>query len=99
LGPKEPEKVAKKINLSLRALAKQSQKEIASSSRRNVKISRDDRWIRNFLGTIIIDANDLGQNVLANSTHLDNSLIEKIFKDNPMGQADEQTPIIIVVER
>ena len=46
----------------------------------------------------IIDANDLGQNVLGNSTGLPDRLIEKIMKDNPMGQADEQTPIIIVTE-
>ena len=46
----------------------------------------------------IIDANDLGQNVLGNSTGLPDLLIEKIMKDNPMGQADEQTPIIIVTE-
>ncbi len=49
-----------------------------------------------FQGVAIIDANDLGQNVLGNSTELPNELIEKIFKDNPMGQADEQTPIILV---
>jgi len=95
LGPKDPEKVAKQINLSLRALAKQSQKKIASSP----SAPRDDRWIKNFLGAVIIDANDLGQKVLANSTNLDNRLIEKIFKDNPMGQADEQTPLIVVFER
>ncbi len=53
----------------------------------------------NFLGTVIIDANDLGQNVLGNSTGLDNKLIEKIFKDNPMGQSDEQTPLVIVSEK
>jgi len=50
----------------------------------------------NFLGTTIIDANDLGQNVLGNSTGLRNQLIENIFRDNPMGQTDEQTPISLV---
>ncbi len=49
-----------------------------------------------FLGVVIIDANDLGQNVLGNSTDLDNSLTEKVFADNPMGQAKEQTPLAIV---
>lgn len=52
--------------------------------------------IKNFLGVVIIDANDLGQKVLGNSTNLDNNLIEKIFSDNPMGQTDEQTPLVIV---
>ena len=50
----------------------------------------------NFLGATIIDANDLGQNVLGNSTGLRNQLIENIFRDNPMGQTDEQTPISLV---
>ncbi len=50
----------------------------------------------NFLGVAIIDANDIGQNVLGNSTPLPNTLIEKIFLDNPMGQANEQTPIVVV---
>lgn len=54
--------------------------------------------IQNFQGVVIIDANDLGQKVLANSTNLENSLIEKMFKDNPMGQADEQTPLVVVFE-
>lgn len=50
----------------------------------------------NFLGVAIIDANDLGQNVLANSSTIDNKLIEKIFSDNPLGQEKEQTPLAIV---
>ncbi len=91
LGPKEPQKTAEKISLSLRALAKQSKNEIASS----LSTPRDDRWMERFLGVAIIDANDLGQNVLGNSSGLDNKLIEAIFKDNPMGQADEQTPITV----
>ncbi|MBI3366707.1 asparagine synthase (glutamine-hydrolyzing) [Candidatus Roizmanbacteria bacterium] len=50
----------------------------------------------NFRGVAIIDANDLGQNILGNSTGLDNKLIENIFKDNPMGQSNEQTPLTVV---
>ncbi len=92
LGPKNPEDAAENISLSLRALAKQSNKEIASS----LSAPRDDRLMENFLGVAIIDANDLGQNVLGNSTGLDNKLIEQIFEDNPMGQSNEQTPIVIV---
>ncbi|MBI4004537.1 asparagine synthase (glutamine-hydrolyzing) [Candidatus Roizmanbacteria bacterium] len=52
--------------------------------------------LRNFKGVVIIDANDLGRNVLGNSTGYKNELIENIFRDNPMGQANEQTPIVIV---
>jgi len=53
----------------------------------------------NFLGAAIIDANDLGQNVLGNSTSLESKVIEKIFGDNPMGQANEQTPLTIVFKK
>jgi len=59
----------------------------------------DKKTKENFLGAVIIDANDLGRNVMGNSTDLDDRLIEEIFKDNPMGQADEQTPITIVFEK
>ena len=55
--------------------------------------------VQSFIGTVIIDANDLGQNVLGNSTGLDNKLIESIFKDNPMGQTNEQTPIVVVISQ
>ena len=51
-----------------------------------------------FQGVVVIDANDLGRNVLGNSTSIPNSTIEEIFGDNPMGQGSEQTPITIVVE-
>ena len=46
----------------------------------------------------IIDANDYGINVLGTSRGVDTRLIEKLFKDNPMGQSDEQTPITIVTK-
>lgn len=51
---------------------------------------------KNFQGIVIIDANDLGRNVLGNSTKYKNELVEEIFKDNPMGQSAEQTPLVMV---
>ncbi|MBI2051330.1 asparagine synthase (glutamine-hydrolyzing) [Candidatus Roizmanbacteria bacterium] len=51
-----------------------------------------------FQGVVIIDANDLGQDVLGNSTNISNEKIKKIFRDNPMGQADEQTPLVLVFQ-
>ena len=51
-----------------------------------------------YLGSAIIDANDIGRNVLGNTISLSNKLIEEIFKDNPMGQTNEQTPITIVIK-
>lgn len=47
---------------------------------------------------VIVDANDLGVNILGASSGVDKKLIAKIIKDNPLGQSDEQTPIGIIRE-
>lgn len=48
---------------------------------------------------VIIDANDLGVNVLGKSSKdLSDDFLEKVFRDNPLGQAFEQTPLCIVRE-
>lgn len=45
---------------------------------------------------VIIDANDIGVAIIAVSDNTNPKLIEEMFKDNPLGQTDEQTPIAIV---
>lgn len=46
---------------------------------------------------VIIDANDLGVNVLGRSSKkIDIKFCEAVFKDNPLGQSSEQTPMCIV---
>jgi len=46
---------------------------------------------------VIIDANDLGVNVLGKSNkNISDDFCQKVFKDNPLGQASEQTPLCIV---
>ena len=52
------------------------------------------------LGTpiAIIDANDAGCAVLGASPGVDRHFVERIFADNPLGQAREQTPICVVRE-
>ncbi len=47
-------------------------------------------------GFVVADVNDLGENILGISTGLDKKLILDILKDNPAGQSNEQTPIIII---
>lgn len=45
----------------------------------------------------IIDANDLGVNILGISTkEIPTTTLAAIFKDNPLGQTNEQTPVCIV---
>ena len=46
---------------------------------------------------VIIDANDLGVNVLGRSdSSISKEWCGKIFKDNPLGQTNEQTPLCVV---
>lgn len=46
---------------------------------------------------IIIDANDIGVNILGKpEKDMDDDMLAAIFKDNPLGQESQQTPIAIV---
>jgi hypothetical protein len=46
---------------------------------------------------VIIDANDLGQELLGkSSSDIDEAWACAVFKDNPLGQGTEQTPLCIV---
>lgn len=45
----------------------------------------------------IIDANDLGRSqILAATKRVDQKLLLRLFKKNPAGNADEQTPLVII---
>jgi hypothetical protein len=46
----------------------------------------------------IIDANDAGCAILGASPGVDRRFVERLFADNPLGQAREQTPICVVRE-
>jgi F420-0:gamma-glutamyl ligase len=46
----------------------------------------------------IIDANDAGCAVLGASPGVDRRFVSRLFADNPLGQAREQTPICVVRE-
>jgi F420-0:gamma-glutamyl ligase-like protein len=46
---------------------------------------------------VIVDANDFGVEILGKSDPcLDDALLKQIFKDNPLGQSTQQTPIAVV---
>jgi len=48
-------------------------------------------------GVVIIDANDLGVDILGHSNDIEGKkILAKVFKDNPLGQSSEQTPLCIV---
>lgn len=46
----------------------------------------------------IIDANDAGCAILGTSPGVDRRFVQRLFADNPLGQAGEQTPICVVRE-
>ncbi|MFH1175253.1 MAG: coenzyme F420-0:L-glutamate ligase [bacterium] len=46
--------------------------------------------------TVIIDACDMGVDVLGASDEISKEIIKKIFQDNPLGQSNEQTPIAVI---
>jgi len=55
-----------------------------------------DKWGEN-ADVVIIDANDLGANVLGKkSPSYDSAFAIAVFADNPLGQGRQQTPIAIV---
>ena len=46
---------------------------------------------------IVLDANDLNVDILGKSSkNLDEKFLKALFKDNPLGQSSQQTPIAIV---
>ncbi|NNG39314.1 asparagine synthase (glutamine-hydrolyzing) [Flexivirga sp. ID2601S] len=56
-------------------------------------------YAQTFGGTVVMDANDIGRNVLGSDVAGDRTRFEEMFADNPLGQGGEQTPMAIVVER
>lgn len=52
-----------------------------------------------FGGTVVMDANDIGRNVLGKDAPGSKEHFELMFADNPLGQGSEQTPMAIVFEQ
>ena len=52
---------------------------------------------RRFAGTVVIDANDLGRNVLGHDTRSPEADLVAAFADNPLGQGRELTPFAVVL--
>ncbi len=60
------------------------------------KVAREFKTALNH-DIVIIDANDLGVNILGTSAKtIPTEALAGIFKDNPLGQTNEQTPVCIV---
>jgi hypothetical protein len=48
------------------------------------------------VGVAIIDANDIGVNVLGVSSGVDPALVASLLRDNPLGQGAQQTPVALL---
>lgn len=96
LLPKDPQKVCLGIDSAIKLKFQISNVKSFSSVKINKKTINQQLTTNDYLGCVIIDANDIGQNVLGNTTQLPDREIEAIFKDNPMGQTNEQTPVTVV---
>jgi asparagine synthase (glutamine-hydrolysing) len=48
------------------------------------------------IGVAIIDANDIGVNVLGVSSGVDPATVESLLRDNPLGQGAQQTPVALL---
>jgi asparagine synthase (glutamine-hydrolysing) len=58
-----------------------------------------EQWRSTFGGTVIMDANDMGRNVLGSDASGDRQRFEEMFADNPLGQGNQQTPMALVFLR
>ncbi len=106
LAPKDPDKAAHKIKEEIRKKirvipAQAGIQELDPGSRIGVRDDKRDQVQNDILihfgGVVIIDANDLGRNVLGNATDKPNEFFEQVMRDNPMGQGSEQTPLVLLV--
>jgi asparagine synthase (glutamine-hydrolysing) len=48
------------------------------------------------VGVAVIDANDIGVNVLGVSSGVDATLVASLLRDNPLGQGAQQTPVALL---
>lgn len=62
-----------------------------------VRAALPAEFAERFGGTVIIDANDFGQDILGQDADLPDAVLVEAFVDNPLGQAREQTPFAVVV--
>ena len=53
---------------------------------------------RNFVGTVVMDANDIGRNVLGSDVSVPHPVLEATFADNPLGQGRQRTPMAILID-
>lgn len=82
-------------NVSAKLAPKDPQKGAKKITEAIQKTISDPKTKAMFRGAVIIDANDIGRNIMGNATDKPNFFFEDLMRDNPMGQGSEQTPLVI----
>ncbi|MDO5661221.1 MAG: asparagine synthase (glutamine-hydrolyzing) [Brachybacterium sp.] len=73
----------------------------AVSARLSAAIRRSDipaAYRDSFAGTVVMDANDIGRNLLGSDVSGPAARYEETFADNPLGQGRQRTPLAIVAD-
>jgi hypothetical protein len=47
-------------------------------------------------GVAVVDVNDIGSEVLGAGPGVDGALVRRLLADNPMGQGDQRTPLVVL---
>ncbi|MCL2173993.1 asparagine synthase (glutamine-hydrolyzing) [Candidatus Saccharibacteria bacterium] len=85
-------------NVSAKLPPKDPEK-VAAQLSAKVRKAVPQRYQKSFAGVVVIDANDIGRNMMGTDTDETAHTLEEIFADNPLGQANQQTPLCIVFEQ
>jgi len=80
-------------------LAPKDPEKVARALSEALRASLPAKAAAHFKGCVVIDSNDIGRNILGQDTAQPEQLFADIFGDNPLGQADEQTPLAVVFEQ
>jgi asparagine synthase (glutamine-hydrolysing) len=82
LAPAHPDRVASKLRATIKAaLSEVGLPQLANTLN----------------GVVVIDANDIGRNVLGSEADRPEEFYENLFGDNPLGQGSEQTPLAVAL--
>lgn len=95
LAPKDPHKAAQRIKEEIRMKIEEITNDELRVTNKSLPATSYQLSV-DFGGVVIIDANDLGRNVLGNATEMPDEFFAQVMRDNPMGQGSEQTPLVFL---
>jgi hypothetical protein len=78
-------------------MAPKDPERVATDLRRAIQRSLPGDSRPTFGGVVLIDANDLGRQILGQDTDRPNAFFDALCADNPMGQGRQQTPVALAL--